>query len=807
MRVRNWTCIGTMAAATTLALASASFGGVCGGATNDCCFPSQNGTPGCNDLDCCTLICSIDPFCCSAAWDGLCSGAALQQCVVCEGTSFCPPSGNDCCVPSGDGTPGCNDATCCDAVCAADAFCCSVAWDGLCSGAAAGLCVELCGIDCDTSCPAGGEQEGEACGNDDNGGCNNPGLAYGSITPGTPLCGNFWAEGGTRDTDWLSFSTGTTSDVTLSVLAGIPVVIGLLDGNCPPFIFSLIAVTACPAEVTFCLPAGDHTAFVAPGFFDGLPCGTGEINDYVATLTVGGECVAIGCGSPETGDCCSANGTPFCNDADCCELICAQDPFCCTVAWDGICSGAALAQCAVCEGVGGCPDSANDCCVPSADGTPGCNDPECCDAVCAADPFCCSVAWDGLCSGAAAGLCVALCGVDCDTSCPAGGEQEGEACGNDDNGGCNNPGLAYGSITPGTPLCGNFWAEGGTRDTDWLSFSTAGTAEVSLSVLADIPVVIGILDANCPPFIHVLLALTGCPSEVSACLDAGDYTAFVAPGFFDGLPCGSGEGNEYVATLTVGADCEPLGCGSEGSGSCCAPNGTPFCDDAACCETVCAVDAFCCSVAWDGICAGEALSLCGDLCTGGVENDECETATPVNVGANPVSNVGASGSFTLPASCDKGFGVEVNNTVFYTYVATGSGLATVSTCNSVNFDSRLAIFSGPCDNQTFVACNDDGPGCAGFTSLVTFEAVCGESYTILLGSFGAGATGNGTMTITQLGECDDCLGDLDADGDVDASDLAILLGQWNGSGSADLDNSGSVNAADLAILLGAWGDC
>ncbi|MEE8155827.1 MAG: right-handed parallel beta-helix repeat-containing protein [Phycisphaerales bacterium] len=40
-----------------------------------------------------------------------------------------------------------------------------------------------------------------------------------------------------------------------------------------------------------------------------------------------------------------------------------------------------------------------------ANGTPGCDDDNCCDAVCALDPSCCIVAWDGQCAGFAAGLC------------------------------------------------------------------------------------------------------------------------------------------------------------------------------------------------------------------------------------------------------------------------------------------------------------------------------------------------------------------------------------------------------------------
>jgi probable HAF family extracellular repeat protein len=48
------------------------------------------------------------------------------------------------------------------------------------------------------------------------------------------------------------------------------------------------------------------------------------------------------------------------------------------------------------------------------------------------------------------------------------------------------------------------------------------------------------------------------------------------------------------------------------------------------------------------------------------------------------------------------------------------------------------------------------------------------------------------------------LGDLDCDGSVNASDLAILLGGWNLPGAGDLDRDGAVGPPDLAILLGAW---
>ncbi|MCA9290751.1 MAG: hypothetical protein KDA25_06460 [Phycisphaerales bacterium] len=59
------------------------------------------------------------------------------------------------------------------------------------------------------------------------------------------------------------------------------------------------------------------------------------------------------------------------------------------------------------------------------------------------------------------------------------------------------------------------------------------------------------------------------------------------------------------------------------------------------------------------------------------------------------------------------------------------------------------------------------------------------------------------------GVADECeaIGDLDGDGSVGATDLAILLGGWGSCRNcpADLDGDGAIGPADLAILLGNWG--
>ncbi len=51
-----------------------------------------------------------------------------------------------------------------------------------------------------------------------------------------------------------------------------------------------------------------------------------------------------------------------------------------------------------------------------------------------------------------------------------------------------------------------------------------------------------------------------------------------------------------------------------------------------------------------------------------------------------------------------------------------------------------------------------------------------------------------------------CAEDLDASGEVGASDLALLLAAWGGP-SVDLDGDGIAGASDLAQLLAAWGPC
>ncbi|TDI53466.1 MAG: hypothetical protein E2O95_02890 [Acidobacteria bacterium] len=57
-----------------------------------------------------------------------------------------------------------------------------------------------------------------------------------------------------------------------------------------------------------------------------------ETNETVLNGTVGGPCA-----DPNAGDCMVPNGTPGCDDANCCAVVCGFFPPCCDLVWDAFC--------------------------------------------------------------------------------------------------------------------------------------------------------------------------------------------------------------------------------------------------------------------------------------------------------------------------------------------------------------------------------------------------------------------------------------------------------------------------------------
>ncbi len=558
------------------------------------------------------------------------------------------------------------------------------------------------------------------------------------------------------------------------------------------------------------------------------------------------------CGNPDAGSCFEEHATPFCNDVECCTIVCAIDPFCCQNSWDGQCVGEAQEFCAGC----GDPDAGS--CFEN-NGTPGCNDPECCAIVCDADPFCCKVFWDGLCADEAADLCglppkndlcenaILLKVPDFVTGIT------NDATVDDTFPTCDvtitAPGVWYSVIGTGATMTATTCSE----------FTEYNTKISVYCNTCGAPTCVAGNDDDCDMFGGLHSTVTWCSQAGAEYLilvhGFGDLTgSFDLSVFDDGVACagpvdcadgGCGAADagscfeEHATPFCDDAECcaivcavDPFccdsawdefcvdeaqelcaGCGDPDAGSCFENNGTPGCDDAKCCAIVCDADPFCCKVFWDGLCADEAAALCTVVSP---KNDLCENAIRLKV---PDFAVG----FTNDATIDDSFPTcDVTITapgIWYSVMGTGNTM-TATTCSEfTEYNTKLSVYCNTCGDPTCVAGNDDDCDLfGGLHSTVTWCSQKGAEYLILVHGFGA-ATGGFELIVFDDGvgcagpvDClppNPCPWDLDGSGSVGAVDLLELLFSWGPCPgcAADFNGDDIVGASDLLAMLFNWGPC
>jgi hypothetical protein len=128
-------------------------------------------------------------------------------------------------------------------------------------------------------------------------------------------------------------------------------------------------------------------------------------------------------------------------------------------------------------------------------------------------------------------------------------------------------------------------------------------------------------------------------------------------------------------------------------------------------------------------------------------SDACGTASLVSEGTYAFdTTAAATDGPALPAECDEGSGLSLENDIWFLYVPSASGTAIVSTCGTANFDTRMAAYTGDCADLTLIACNDDFPDCPLFTSSMSFPVTQSVPVLIRLGGYG-GASGTGDVFI------------------------------------------------------------
>ncbi len=265
--------------------------GFCPG--NGDCFTEHSGS-GCDDPTCCALVCSREPTCCIFDWEDFCVVEALLGCE----TSACPASGD--CFAS-HGTPGCDDAACCEAVCDRRPFCCEFDWDTTCVN----LAREECGP---PRCPA----EGNCFAAHSTPGCEAASCCEQVCEEDASCCENTWSEACAVLADRLCSNEVCPSEGPCTQFHLDP---GCSDEDC--------CNRVCALDPKCC-----------SGFRWDRKC-----------FEAARDLCRVRC--PQPGNCFGLHDTPGCDDALCCARVCERQPDCCRIEhpWDGDCTSIALQEC------------------------------------------------------------------------------------------------------------------------------------------------------------------------------------------------------------------------------------------------------------------------------------------------------------------------------------------------------------------------------------------------------------------------------------------------------------------------------
>lgn len=121
-------------------------------------------------------------------------------------------------------------------------------------------------------------------------------------------------------------------------------------------------------------------------------------------------------------------------------------------------------------------------------------------------------------------------------------------------------------------------------------------------------------------------------------------------------------------------------------------------------------------------------------------------------------------------------------------------------------------FALPQDYYYRITSTDQTPTLTARTGCFCNGKMTEGTYAIDIGSFGVNMSSNQTLVTKRMNWKLELQpmpftlpADINADGHVDANDLAQVLGSWGAAGGpADLDGDGFVGGGDLSVLLGAW---
>lgn len=169
-------------------------------------------------------------------------------------------------------------------------------------------------------------------------------------------------------------------------------------------------------------------------------------------------------------------------------------------------------------------------------------------------------------------------------------------------------------------------------------------------------------------------------------------------------------------------------------------------------------------------------------CVPPAENDLCENAIALDCDSQVEGSTRFSTAADVPSELDcapDDFGDLLGNGVWYTITGTG-GEIILSTCGTADYDTKLDVYTGECGALECYAGNDDGPGCPGFTSELTFASEEGVTYYIYVSGYTSSSFGTSIGDFTLNIDCV-CL--------ADAGECATVYNGYEPASCTDLTAS------------------
>ena len=274
----------------------------------------------------------------------------------------------------------------------------------------------------------------------------------------------------------------------------------------------------------------------------------------------------------------------------------------------------------------------------------------------------------------------------------------------------------------------------------------------------------------------------------------------------DGLGLRHSEVNTADFYFTLAGEA-PSGCDGA-TGDCAEEHPEPGCSDIGCCSLVCnpdtGGDVFCCDSSWDSSCVNLAIALCNIFqytCDAPAYANDCATDPIV------VSNGGTYSTDTNAANYDGPLiscAAEGGPNVWYLIELTDATdqTLTASTCDAADYDTALTLWdmgevgtpiAGSALEGAEVACNDDGAGCADFTSILTHTMTAGRQYLLSVSGY-QGSVGTATLSVSWTDPtpqepdptCDNPGGTTVSQIITPDENLTISGGVWCGAGAANV---------------------